>query len=117
MVSERVVWSPDNGGCLMVQRRVTGGEWHNFGSSDEGEFPTYNRDAKRAVRLANAYRKAAEFNRRAALLEEQAAILRWRAASVVTAATTPRKKRAPWERGHQAGGSRPVEDRAHEAES
>lgn len=103
MVCERIVWSPECGGCLMLQQRVTGGDWAPVSSQDEGEFPKYNKAAKRAVRLANAFRKATELNRRALLLEEQAAALRWRAASVLTAAQQPRPKRvAPWARGGQS---------------
>ena len=60
---ERVVWSPEHGGCLMIQRRYTdpgtsvaravGPGWHDWTSGCEGEYPTLDAAAQRAVARAN----------------------------------------------------------------
>jgi len=47
--AERVVWSPENGGCLMIQRKYNKGSfyrgklgvWLDWSSMNEGEFPSF----------------------------------------------------------------------------
>ena len=67
---ERVVWSPEHGGCLMIQRRyrdadtsvahAVGPGWHDWTSGCEGEYPTLDAAAHRAVARANDNLKPGE---------------------------------------------------------
>lgn len=77
-IRERIVWSPENGGCLMIQRKTSEG-WANWGSQEEGEYPKYNAQARRAVRMANAWRRQQAIMDRVKSMEERAAVLRSRA--------------------------------------
>ncbi len=72
---ERVVWSPECGGCLMFQRRTKDG-WVDWNSACEGEFPTNDASAKRAVAQTLRNMRAAELVRRAEEHERHAAALR-----------------------------------------
>jgi len=78
---KRVVWSPKHGGCLMTQIYVFQStiEWIDESSQCEGEYPAHDAQAKRAVRMMNAWLRATSLAQRATDLERRAARLRHRA--------------------------------------
>lgn len=87
---ERVVWSPENGGCLMTQRKyrradlgVTAkqaiGIWIDWGSDQEGEWPSNTPRARAAAGFADAERRARDLEDAAKAIETRAAVMRTKA--------------------------------------
>ena len=89
-VYERIIWSPECGGCLMIQRkylvsqehRAKPGElsdWQNYVSQEEGSYPVYDAKAKKAVKLVNRWRRAQELMLKAEKLRKLANALEFQA--------------------------------------
>ena len=79
---ERFIWSPENGGCLMLQRLIEKNGmlgWANWASQEEGQYPQDDQQTRRAVILMNRRLRAAELHERASRLETKARVLRHRA--------------------------------------
>ena len=73
---ERIIWSPECGGCLMIQRKYWKdkklSDWQNYASQEEGSYPVYDAKAKKAVKLVNRWRRAQELMRKAEKLRKLA---------------------------------------------
>lgn len=80
---ERIVWSPDCGGCLMLQvYDFASKTWLDHTSISEGAYPTLDKAARKALKRTQAYHKASQLDERARYLQEEAVKLITRAAEL-----------------------------------
>lgn len=70
----------------MIQRMVDG-FWIDWISTEEGEYPEYNKKTKHAVRYMNAFLRSYRLKEKARILRDQACILEQKACEVMATVT------------------------------
>ena len=69
-LSDRVVWSPLYGGCMMIQRMVNGA-WVDWTSMQEGEHAKLDAKTRKVVKWHNLQLREQQLNELARLANEK----------------------------------------------